>query len=244
MMSLGKINSSDPNESFSMSSLAANCSQNVNGVSWLHGEVSKEIFNDMYPGYLPEELYISYVTNVVHYPTWAAKEWKKIHSKVFGPEFATHHYDRKCFEGIYNVPDAEIWETRKALKSKLIKRVKSVISDPALSNHYSPGQIVAINKTLRDDVLTIGFARRFATYKRGTLLFSDLDRLDEIVNNPERPVQFLFAGKAHPRDKPVRISSRGSSRFPRMSVSSERLSSSLAMTSRSPRGSSRAWMSG
>ncbi len=201
MMSLGKINASDPNESFSMSSLAANCSQNVNGVSWLHGEVSKEIFNDMYPGYLPEELYISYVTNGVHYPTWAAKEWKKIHSKVFGPEFATHHYDRKCFEGIYNVPDAEIWETRKALKSKLIKRVKSVISDPALSNHYSPGQIVAINKTLRDDVLTIGFARRFATYKRGTLLFSDLDRLDEIVNNPERPVQFLFAGKAHPADK-------------------------------------------
>ena len=200
-MSLGKINASDPNESFSMSSLAANCSQNVNGVSWLHGEVSKEIFSDMYPGYLPEELYISYVTNGVHYPTWAAKEWKKIHSKVFGPEFATHHYDRKCFEGIYNVPDAEIWETRKALKSKLIKRVKSVISDPALSNHYSPGQIVAINKTLRDDVLTIGFARRFATYKRGTLLFSDLDRLDEIVNNPERPVQFLFAGKAHPADK-------------------------------------------
>ncbi|MGN1215363.1 MAG: alpha-glucan family phosphorylase [Candidatus Cryptobacteroides sp.] len=201
MMSLGKINPTDPNEQFSMSSLAANCSQNVNGVSKLHGDVSKEIFNDMYPGYLPEELYISYVTNGVHYPTWAAKEWKKIHSKVFGPEFATHHYDKKCFEGIYNVPDAEIWETRKALKSKLVKRVKSVISNPSLSNHYSPGQIVAINKNLRDDVLTIGFARRFATYKRGTLLFSDLDRLAEIVNNPERPVQFLFAGKAHPADK-------------------------------------------
>ena len=201
MMSLGKPNGSDQNEKFSMSFLASSLSQNVNGVSWLHGEVSKGIFNRMYPGYLPEELFISYVTNGVHYPTWAAAEWQKIHAKVFGPEFKTHHYDKSCFDGIYKVDDEEIWNTRKILKERLIKVVKEIISDSTLCNHYSPSQIVAIKENLRDDVLTIGFARRFATYKRGTLLFTDLDRLDAIVNDPEHPVQFLFAGKAHPADK-------------------------------------------
>lgn len=200
-MGFGKINAQDVKEEFSMSVLAANFSQNVNGVSMLHGKVSQDIFAPMYPGYLPEELYISYVTNGVHYPTWAAKEWKAIHAKVFGEEFKTSHYDKSCFEGIYKVDDEQIWNTRKLLKADLIKTVKDRLSDPIVSAHYSPGEIVAIKETLRDDVLTIGFARRFATYKRATLLFRDLNRLDEIVNNPKRPVQFLFAGKAHPADK-------------------------------------------
>lgn len=200
-MGFGKINAQDVKEEFSMSVLAANFSQNVNGVSMLHGKVSQDIFAPMYPGYLPEELYISYVTNGVHYPTWAAKEWKAIHAKVFGEEFKTSHYDKSCFEGIYKVDDEQIWNTRKLLKADLIKTVKDRLSDPIVSAHYSPGEIVTIKETLRDDVLTIGFARRFATYKRATLLFRDLNRLDEIVNNPKRPVQFLFAGKAHPADK-------------------------------------------
>ena len=200
MMSLGKNDPDNHDEKFSMSYLAANMSQNVNGVSMLHGKVSQQIFSGMYPGYLPEELYISYVTNGVHYPTWAAREWKVIHSRVFGDEFGTHHYDKKCFEGIYNVPDKEIWDTRKHLKSDLITAIKERLSDPQQSAHYTPSQIVTIKEQLRDDVLTIGFARRFATYKRATLLFSDLDRLDAIVNNPKRPVQFFFAGKAHPAD--------------------------------------------
>ena len=200
-MGFGKINAQDVKEEFSMSVLAANFSQNVNGVSMLHGKVSQDIFAPMYPGYLPEELYISYVTNGVHYPTWAAKEWKAIHAKVFGEEFKTSHYDKSCFEGIYKVDDEQIWNTRKLLKADLIKTVKDRLSDPIVSAHYSPGEIVTIKETLRDDVLTIGFARRCATYKRATLLFRDLNRLDEIVNNPKRPVQFLFAGKAHPADK-------------------------------------------
>ena len=200
-MGLGKINAQDVKEEFSMSVLAANFSQNVNGVSMLHGKVSQDIFAPMYPGYLPEELYISYVTNGVHYPTWTAKEWKAIYAKVFGEEFKTSHYDKSCFEGIYKVDDEQIWNTRKLLKADLIKTVKDRLSDPIVSAHYSPGEIVTIKETLRDDVLTIGFARRFATYKRATLLFRDLNRLDAIVNNPKRPVQFLFAGKAHPADK-------------------------------------------
>ncbi|MBR0109672.1 MAG: alpha-glucan family phosphorylase [Bacteroidales bacterium] len=199
-MALGKLNPDNHDEKFSMSTLAASMSQNVNGVSMLHGKVSQEIFASMYPGYLPEELYISYVTNGVHYPTWASKEWKAIHSKVFGDEFKTSHYDKSCFDGIYNIPDEEIWNVRKILKTELIKSVKDRLSDPLISAHYTPGQIVTIKETLRDDVLTIGFARRFATYKRATLLFRDLDRLDAIVNDPKCPVQFIFAGKAHPAD--------------------------------------------
>lgn len=200
LMSLGKVNPDNHDEKFSMSTLAANMSQNVNGVSMLHGKVSQNIFANMYPGYLPEELYISYVTNGVHYPTWGSKSMKALQDKVFGEEFKTHHYDKKCFDGIYNVSDEDIWNVRKQVKEDLIKYVNERLSDPQMSAHYTPSQIVTIKETLRSDVLTIGFARRFATYKRATLLFSDLDRLDDIVNNPERPVQFLFAGKAHPAD--------------------------------------------
>ena len=201
MMGLGKVHASDPGEKFSMSILAANVSQNVNVVSMLHGTVSRDIFANMYPGYLPEELHISYVTNGVHYPTWASKEWKALHATVFGEEFRTHHYDKKCFEGIYNLSDEQVWEVRKILKKELVRIVGDRLGNQALSSHYSPRQIVKIKDTLRPDVLTIGFARRFATYKRATLLFTDLDRLDAIVNNPRRPVQFVFAGKAHPADK-------------------------------------------
>ena len=200
LMALGKDHPENRDEKFSMSNLAANCSQNVNGVSMLHGKVSQDIFAHMYPGYLPEELYVSYVTNGVHYPTWTAPEWKPVHARVFGEAFQTHHYDKSCFEGIYQVSDEEVWDTKKQLKTKLIAFIRERLQDTTISNHYSPSQLVRILDSLRDDVLTIGFARRFATYKRATLLFSDLDRLDKIVNNPEHPVQFFFAGKAHPAD--------------------------------------------
>ncbi|MCI1779123.1 MAG: alpha-glucan family phosphorylase, partial [Bacteroidales bacterium] len=201
MMSLGKTNVDDPNEKFSMSFLAANLSQEVNGVSWLHGKVSREIFARLWPGYLPEELPLGYVTNGVHYPTWTAPEWKKIHAGVFGGDFATHHYDKRCFGGIREVSASKIWETRNLLRKRLIDYVKRNLSDPSVSSHYSPQEIVQIKSTLRDDILTIGFARRFATYKRASLLFRNLDRLAQIVNDPKTPVQFLFAGKAHPADK-------------------------------------------
>lgn len=201
LMGLGRYNSSDNNEKFSMSVLAANLSQEINGVSWMHGKVSRRIFAGMWPGYLPEELHISYVTNGVHYSTWTAPEWKKIHAGVFGSSFGSHHYDKSCFEGIYNVDDKTVWDTRTLLRGRLINYIKDRLSDPNVSSHYTPRQIVTIQNTLRPDILTIGFARRFATYKRAHLLFSNLDRLGDIVNNPDRPVQFIFAGKAHPADK-------------------------------------------
>lgn len=201
LIGLGKINVEDPNEKFSMSFLAANLSQEVNGVSMLHGQVSREIFKGMWPGYMPEELHISYVTNGVHYPTWAAPEWKNIHEKVFGEEFKTHHYDKTCFEEIYKVPDAKILEVRNGLRKRLIDHIKKMLSEGVATSYFTPRQVIQIHDTLRDDILTIGFARRFATYKRAHLLFRNLERLDEIVNNPKHPVQFVFAGKAHPADK-------------------------------------------
>lgn len=202
LLGLGKINVADPNEKFSMSFLAANLAQEINGVSWLHGEVSKDIFKGMWPGYMPEELHISYVTNGVHYPTWAAPEWKKIEESLFGEDFKNHHYDKKCFEEIYKIPDTLIREVRTTLRKRLIDHIKDhLLTDGVVASYFTPRQVLQIRETLRDDILTIGFARRFATYKRAHLLFRNLERLDEIVNNPEHPVQFIFAGKAHPADK-------------------------------------------
>ncbi|MCC8174354.1 MAG: alpha-glucan family phosphorylase [Odoribacter sp.] len=202
LLGLGKINVENPNEKFSMSYLAANLSQEVNGVSMLHGKVSQDIFKVLWPGYLPEELHIGYVTNGVHYPTWTAPEWKKIHARVFGEAFQTHHYDKSCFDGIYNVSNEEIWNVRNVLRKDLMEYVKWKLTNSNVSTSYfTPQQVIEIHDSLRDNILTIGFARRFATYKRAHLLFHNLDRLAEIVNNPEHPVQFLFAGKAHPADK-------------------------------------------
>ena len=199
ILALGKINVSDPHEKFSMSFLAANLSQEVNGVSMLHGEVSRDIFKDMWKGYLPEELHISYVTNGVHRPTWTSPLWKEVEEKYFKKEAGT--YTAASFEGIYNVPDEKVAQIKQELRSKLVRHIKHNLTDGQNITYFTPREIVEVFDTLRDDVLTIGFARRFATYKRAHLLFTNLDRLDAIINNPERPVQFIFAGKAHPADK-------------------------------------------
>ncbi|EKD30610.1 MAG: hypothetical protein ACD_77C00508G0008 [uncultured bacterium] len=201
MMSLGKLDPSNSNEKFSMSNLACNLSQEINGVSWLHGKVSREILSPLWPGYLPEELNVGYVTNGVHYPTWTAAEWKDVHADAFGDDFATHNYDKSIFEGIYNIEESRIWSVRSKLRTRLIRTIKNSLSNTSETTHYTPQQVVAIKESLRDDILTIGFARRFATYKRAHLLLKDLQRLDKIVNNPKQPIQFIFAGKAHPADK-------------------------------------------
>jgi phosphorylase/glycogen(starch) synthase len=202
LMALGKSVSCDVHEKFSMSFLAAHLSQEINGVSKLHGQVSREILNPLWPGYLPQESHVDYVTNGVHYHTWTASEWKQVHSRVFGPDFGTHHYDKDCFKQFLNVDDQEIWEVRNKLRAKLMDRIITALSSTEKApEFYSPRDVVSIRAALSKDILTIGFARRFATYKRAHLLFTNLERLDALVNNPKRPVQFLFAGKAHPHDK-------------------------------------------
>jgi len=201
IMGLGRVNQNDHNEKFSMSNLAVNLSQEVNGVSWLHGKVSQDMFKGLFPGYLASESYIGYVTNGVHYPTWAAPQWKRLYEREFGEDFATHHYDKSCFSKIHNVDDREIWDIRGELRSIMIEYIKERIRKDNDLMYYSPREIVEIVELLDPNKLTFGFARRFATYKRAQLLFTNLDTLNEIVNHPTCPVQFIFAGKAHPADK-------------------------------------------
>ncbi|MEG1607974.1 MAG: alpha-glucan family phosphorylase [Mucinivorans sp.] len=200
-INLGKTNPNDPNQKFSMSVLAANLSQEVNGVSWLHGQVSKDILGSMWPGYMPSELHIGYVTNGVHFPTWTATRLKDLYYKHFGEDFKNGDYSKKNWDKIHTLPDEQLWDVRLYLKNRLIKLIRRRVADPTQFKFDSPRQMLQIQEQLRGDVLTIGFARRFATYKRAHLLFTNMERLAAIVNNPERPVQFVFAGKAHPADK-------------------------------------------
>ena len=200
LMDLGRINPGDHNERFCMSTFACNTCQEVNGVSWLHGKVSQEMFSGIWKGYFPEENHVGYVTNGVHFPTWCASEWKKLYNKYFDQNFLKDQSNPNIWEAIYNVPDEEIWKTRLALKNKLIDYIREQFRKNWLKNQGNPALIVSLLDKINPNALTIGFARRFATYKRAHLLFSDLDRLSKIVNNPDYPVQFLFAGKAHPHD--------------------------------------------
>ena len=200
LMDLGRTNPGDSNERFCMSTFACNTCQEVNGVSWLHGKVSQEMFSGIWKGYFPEENHVGYVTNGVHFPTWCASEWKALYGKYFDKNFMKDQSNAKIWERIYNVPDEEIWNTRVALKNKLINYIRNEFRNSWLKNQGDPSRVVALMDKINPNALLIGFARRFATYKRAHLLFTDLDRLAKIVNNPDYPVQFLFAGKAHPHD--------------------------------------------
>lgn len=201
-MNLGRWIPGKHDEKFSMSILAVNTCQEVNGVSMLHGKVSRDMFQNFYRGYFPEELHISHVTNGVHYATWTAKEWRQLYESKFGPDFIKDNYNPKYWEKIYDIEDEEIWEIRQILRKKLIGYIKDRYQNNWIRRNDNPKRLQKVLDTIDDNTLTIGFARRFATYKRANLLFNDLERLSQLVNNKERPVQFLFAGKAHPNDKP------------------------------------------
>ncbi len=199
LMNMGRENP-DSQERFSMSVFALNTTQESNGVSWLHGEVSKKMFQGVWKGFAPQESHVSYVTNGVHMPTWAASEWKSYYASVFGKEWLDHQEDERTWAPIMNVPDEEIWNMRMKLKNKFISFVKRDFSASWLKNQGDPTRIMSIVDKINPNALLIGFARRFATYKRAHLLFTDLDRLEKIVNNEQFPVQFIYAGKAHPAD--------------------------------------------
>ena len=200
LMDLGRNNPGDKGERFCMSVFACNTSQEVNGVSWLHGKVSQEMFSSIWKGYFPEESHVGYVTNGVHFPTWSATEWKELYFKYFNENFWFDQSNPKIWEAIYNVPDEEIWKTRITMKNKLVDYIRKSFRDTWLKNQGDPSRIVSLMDKINPNALLIGFGRRFATYKRAHLLFTDLDRLSKIVNNPDYPVQFLFTGKAHPHD--------------------------------------------
>ena len=197
---MGRMNPDDHSERFCMSTFACNTSQEVNGVSWLHGEVSKKMFAGIWKGYYPEENHVGYVTNGVHFPTWCANEWRMLYAKHFDANHLKDQSNQAIWEAIYNVSDEEIWETRMALKTKLVDYIREQFRDSWLKNQGDPSRVVKLIDKINPNALLIGFGRRFATYKRAHLLFTDLDRLAKIVNNPDRPVQFLYTGKAHPAD--------------------------------------------
>ena len=200
LIGMGRTNPDDKGEKFSMSVFALNTCQEANGVSWLHGEVSKKMFSPVWPGYFPEELHVDYVTNGVHMPTWAASEWKAIYKKYLPKEWMGDQSNMEMWKPYAEIPDEVIWNTRMSLKRKMMDYIKEQFREDWMKNQGDPGRIIRALSEMNPNNLVIGFGRRFATYKRAHLLFTDLERLDKLVNNPNYPVQFLFTGKAHPAD--------------------------------------------
>ncbi|PXX24427.1 alpha-glucan family phosphorylase [Hoylesella shahii] len=197
---MGRENPENHDERFCMSVFACNTCQEVNGVSRLHGWVSQKMFSPIWKGYYPEENHVGYVTNGVHLPTWTATEWRKLYDKHFDPSFMGDQSNEKIWHAIYNVDDEEIWNTRMALKKKLVRFIREMFTETWLKNQGDPSRVVSLLERINPNALMIGFCRRFATYKRAHLLFTDLERLSKIVNDPEHPVLFFFSGKAHPAD--------------------------------------------
>ena len=200
LIGMGRQNPDDHNERFCMSTFACNTCQDVNGVSKLHGWVSQKMFSPLWKGYFPEENHVGYVTNGVHFPTWAATEWRKIYDKYFDKNFMNDQSNEEIWHAINNVPDEEVWSTRMALKQKLVDYIREKFTENWLRNQGDPARVVSLLQRINPNALMIGFCRRFATYKRAHLLFTDIDRLAKIVNDPEHPVLFFFSGKAHPAD--------------------------------------------
>ncbi len=198
---MGRLAPQDATEPFSMSHFALRTSAEANGVSRLHGEVSRRMFNDLYPDYNYAEIHVGHVTNSVHYSTWIAPEWDALYRQAFGPDFDQRQSDPAAWANIYHVGDENIAQVRRLLKKRLLDWVRHTLREDLTRRGENPRTIFDITNALREDALVIGFARRFATYKRATLLFTNEQRLASILSNTDRPVIFLFAGKAHPADK-------------------------------------------
>ncbi len=198
-MDMGRENPGS-NERFSMSVFALNTAQESNGVSLLHGRVSRKMFQPVWKGYFAKELHVGHVTNGVHLPTWASSTVKSIYTDNFADTFIKDQSNLDIWSKIHDVADEEIWKMRMVLKGRLIEYIRTEFKEGWLKNQADPRRLMTVVDGVDPNALIIGFGRRFATYKRAHLLFSDLDRLARIVNNPDRPVQFIFTGKAHPAD--------------------------------------------
>ncbi len=190
----------DPNDPFSMTILALRLSRHSNGVSKLHGEVTRSLWKDVWSGVPVQEVPITSITNGIHTKTWMAPEFAALYRKHLGV-WEEHLAEPEFWRGVIDIHDAELWETHQKLKLRLINFIRDRERQRRERLGESPESIRKVNRILDPEILTVGFARRFATYKRGTLLFSDKERLKRLVNDTTRPVQFIFAGKAHPRDE-------------------------------------------
>jgi len=199
LLELGRENPRNAYEEFCMTVLGLKLSRRANAVSALHGEVSRAMWTGLYPDKSEDEVPIGHITNGVHVPTWLAPQMFRLYDRHFGPGWHEHSSDARIWEGIKNVDDGELWETHLSLKSQLLEFVRARAIEQRKRRGEPPD---SVRRVLSPDALTIGFARRFATYKRANLILTDIERLVSLINDPKRPVQFIFAGKAHPRDDP------------------------------------------
>lgn len=198
---LGMKPCTDLEPGFNMGILALKVAGKKNGVSKLHGAVSRELFGDVWPEIAANESPITYVTNGIHTCSWLAPSLKELYNKYLIPYWQDNIYKDEVWENINNIPNQELWGIHQKRKQKLLEIVKESTTNRLRRSGYSYEEINDITSKLNPNALTIGFARRFATYKRATLIFKDLERITQILNNAERPVQLIFAGKAHPADK-------------------------------------------
>ncbi len=204
LMGFGRLHVDDPGEDFCMTVLALKCSRKANGVSSLHGEVSREMWTGLWPGRAEDDIPIGHITNGVHVPTWIAPPMRQLYDRHLGPEWIQASGEARIWEKIEDLDDGELWETHQVLKARLLTFVRRRLARQAERRGEPAEAIERCRRALSMDALTIGFARRFATYKRANLLFHELDRLAALINDPQLPVQFVFAGKAHPMDVPGR----------------------------------------
>ena len=202
LMGLGREKPSDLQETFCMTVLGLRFSRRANAVSALHGEVSRAMWTGLCPGKPEDEVPIGHITNGVHVPSWLAPQMFRLYDRHLGTNWHEHSSEARIWEGIENVDDGELWETHLNLKSRLLDFVRRRAVEQAERRLEPREALVRLGRVLSPDALTIGFARRFATYKRANLILRDIENLASMVNDPKRPVQFVFAGKAHPLDEP------------------------------------------
>jgi starch phosphorylase len=201
LMGLGRENPGNHQEEFCMTVLGLKLSRHANAVSALHGKVSRAMWMGLYPGKLEDKVPIGHITNGVHVSSWLAPQMFRLYDRHLGTGWHERSAEARIWEGIENVDDGELWETHLSLKSRLLEFVRHRAVEQAEGRGESTGMLQSLSRVLSPDALTIGFARRFATYKRANLILADIEKLSSIVNDPKRPVQFVFAGKAHPRDE-------------------------------------------
>ncbi len=202
LMGLGRERPSNQQETFCMTVLGLRLSRRANAVSALHGEVSRAMWTGLCPGKPEDDVPIGHITNGVHVPSWLAPQMFRLYDRHLGTNWHQHSSEARIWEGIENVDDGELWETHLSLKSQLLQFVRRRAVEQAKRRGESVETFQRLARLLSPDALTIGFARRFATYKRANLILRDVENLASMVNDPKRPVQFVFAGKAHPLDEP------------------------------------------
>ena len=186
-----------------MTVLGLKLSRRANAVSSLHGEVSRAMWTGLFPGQAEDDVPIGHITNGVHVPSWLAPQMFRLYDRHLGTNWHRQSGEPHIWEGIENIDDAELWETHQSLKARMLDFIRRrAIEQSRVPRRESMATLSRLGKVLSPDALTIGFARRFATYKRANLILADIERLGDMVNDPKRPVQFVFAGKAHPRDEP------------------------------------------